>query len=287
MSEALSFLSFKATTKALLIQLAICFIITQFLGLFLAYKMLPQEELRVTIASENPNAVENAFVLVAYILVFTAFLLFVIFFLKGLFGIIIRLMEFLALFASGTIVFSVLLDSAIIGLILAIGFIVLREIFRKKIIVKNIAAIIAISGVGTIIGLSLGILPTIIFLILLSVYDLIAVFKTKHMIVLAKQITKRNAAFTIAMPTKEHVFELGTGDFVLPLVFVVSVFSFSNAAIPLRLIACCIIALSSLIGLILTAYICSKNVGIVLPALPPQGSLMLFTFGILNLLSVV
>jgi len=206
---------------------------------------------------------------------------------KGLFGIFLRIMEFLALFGSSTVVFSVLLENSLIGLILAFLLVLLREIFREKILIKNVAAIVAVAGVGALIGLSLGILPTITFLVLLSIYDLIAVFKTKHMVILAKNITQRNIAFTIAMPTPKHVFELGTGDFVLPLVFVTSVLAFSNAVMPVRILGCALIALSSLLGLVITAYICSKNIGIVLPALPPQGSLMLFTFGVLNIFGII
>ena len=44
------------------------------------------------------------------------------------------------------------------------------------------------AGVASIFGVSLDILPVIILLILLAVYDAISVYKTKHMITLAEGV---------------------------------------------------------------------------------------------------
>ena len=117
-------------------------------------------------------------------------------------------------------------------------------------------------------------------LVLLSVYDYVAVFKTKHMVTLAKSVTKKNLSFTYALPTKEHQFELGTGDLVMPLVFATSVLASTKPLYPFPqyLVPPTLILLASLTGLILTISYLSKRIGKALPALPPQTALMIAAF---------
>ena len=57
---------------------------------------------------------------------------------------------------------------------------------------KNTAAILVTAGVGTIFGVSMGILPLLMFLILLAVYDFLSVFVTKHMGEMAEFIVKKD-----------------------------------------------------------------------------------------------
>ena len=116
-------------------------------------------------------------------------------------------------------------------------------------------------------GNSFGVLPVMVFILLLSAYDFFSVFISKHMIYLAKAITQKPTAFTAAIPckTKEftHTFQLGGGDLVIPLVFAVSVMNahgFFSAVLSLA---------GSLIALILLFMFIMRKTGIALPALPP------------------
>jgi len=109
---------------------------------------------------------------------------------------------------------------------------------RPSIFSNNITIIFSISGVGALLGASLGVLPAMIFVLLVSIYDFISVFITKHMVFMAKAIVKQPTIFTVSVPSvfglkkvkskvraklvRARVFNLGTGDIVLPLIFIVS-----------------------------------------------------------------
>jgi presenilin-like A22 family membrane protease len=98
---------------------------------------------------------------------------------------------------------------------------------------------------------------------------------------MGKEMTKNNLAFTVAMPTKEHTFEMGTGDLVIPLTFAVSVMAFGfDATGVISLIPSAMVLFGSLIGLLWTIDYSSRNIGTALPALPPQTLCMLIMFGI-------
>ena len=114
-------------------------------------------------------------------------------------------------------------EIGLLALILPLAIVIARFVFRKNIWLRNLASILAAAGAGPLIGYNFGIIPVALFLVILAGYDIIAVFYTKHMVTLAKSITKKNLAFTFALPTTDHQFELGTGDMVIPLVFAVSV----------------------------------------------------------------
>ena len=266
---------------SLLSQLIVLFLITQFLGLAVGIQLIPQEEVRARMVTENPEDPINTIALMAYILIATGFMLVLIWFLKGFFlKLFFKVLESLAVLGTSFIVFGSFLTDLATVLILSFGLVFLRAIFPKHLILRNIASIIAVAGVGALIGVSFGVWPIIIFMVLLAFYDLIAVFKTKHMVVLAKSITKQNLSFTFALPTKEHTFELGTGDMVVPLTFAVSVLHATNPALPLfsRLIPSLLILFASLIGLLWTLNYGAKQVGRALPALPPQTIIMLLVF---------
>ena len=250
--------------KALFLQLAAVFIATQLIGLTVA-GVLIQENIKATIVTENPEDIVNAIALIAYILVFTAFLLVFIRFFKG--RALFKLLEALAIFSTSFIVFAVFVPD--VAFMLAVLLVALRNSAADNILARNFSAIIAIAGAGAVIGVSIGVIPALVFIALLSLYDIIAVFKTKHMVTMAKSITKRNLAFTVAFPTKEHRFELGTGDLVIPLVFAVAVLNATKEyALPALILG------GSLIGLLLTVNYSAKHVGKALPALPLQTVLM-------------
>ena len=128
--------------------------------------------------------------------------------------------------------------------------------------VVNAVLVVSLSGVGGLIGASLGIKPSLILLILLAVYDIIAVFGTKHMVTLAKE-SKDRLPLMFSVPLGKSNLNLGTGDMAIPLIFAVSVLrdhALANAAAT---------AFGGLIGLtILFAYIIHRGRA-TLPALPP------------------
>ncbi|MDO8647247.1 MAG: presenilin family intramembrane aspartyl protease [Candidatus Diapherotrites archaeon] len=261
----------------LIAELVIVFLIVQSLGLYVASSLVAQD-VHATIVSDNPDDIANTAGLLLYILSFTVILLLVIKFFKAKTSyLVLKAFETLAIFGSSVIVFSIFFGDAF-GLALALLLVALRIGVSKNIWIRNIASMIAVVGAGSLIGVSLGIIPIILFIVALIIYDYIAVFKTKHMVSIAKAVVDKNLAFTIALPTKEHKFELGTGDLVIPLVFASA--SVQNSG----MIAGIFVLAGSLAGLLLTIDYSSKHVGKALPAIPLQGIFMIAAFGVAKVL---
>jgi len=260
--------------KSLIAQLAILFLITQILGIIVALDFV-KTDTKATIVSEDTENVSNAFALIAYILVFTLILILAIKYFKG-FGLV-KVMEILAVFGTSWIVFDVFIPQ--ISLMLALLVVGSRIFIKESIFLKNIASVIAVAGAGALLGVSLGVTPVLVFIIALAVYDLIAVFKTKHMVFLAKHLSDENLSFTVSMPTKEHLFQMGTGDLIIPLVFSVSVLNsvFDGTNLEYAIILPILLLLGSLVGLLGTLYYTGKQKR-ALPALPMQVVLMLIIY---------
>ncbi|MFH0929485.1 MAG: presenilin family intramembrane aspartyl protease [Candidatus Aenigmatarchaeota archaeon] len=260
----------------MVVSIIAMFLVTQLLGLYIGVQYLGLIEYgELPPVFENPESFGNPFMLFMYMMVSTAGILLLIKFWKPS----IRALEAFVVFFSSWLAFDFLLPISLgyvsLGLLLAIVLTVWK-VFRPTILNQNIAAIISGAGVGAILGSSFGIAPSILFLVLLCTYDFIAVFVTKHMVLMAKELTKRPMAFTIASPYKFkkptyvgikgkkkmfHVFQLGVGDMVIPLMFSVSLLRYFPVTSSLITIAGSTIALLSLI-------LFMKKKPIPLPAMP-------------------
>ncbi len=274
--------------KNLLLQVLAIFLVTQVIGLYVGTELISIELERQGIVNDNPDDPVNSVGLFVYILAFTAVLLIILKFYKG--DLLFKVLESILVFLTSLIVFGFVFpeEFGLIALILPVILVVSRWIFRKNLLLRNTASVLAAAGAGPLIGYNLGIIPVALFLVILAGYDIIAVFYTKHMVSLAKGITKKNLAFTFALPTKEHQFELGTGDMVIPLVFAVSILveTTKNFSLDFALISPAMVLWGSLVGLLLTIHYSSKNVGKALPALPLQTVIMFVMLGLCVLLGV-
>jgi presenilin-like A22 family membrane protease len=261
--------------KTLLLQLAIIFLASQVLGLFVADALIV-ENVSVTLASDDINDVNNSLFLFGEIILVTIIFLAILKFTKG--DLLLQILEALAIFGSSLIVFLAILPD--LALLFALLLLTMKKLIPESLLMKNIVSTIAVAGVGALIGVSLGIYPVLIFLILLAVYDLVAVFFTKHMITLAKPIVKKNLAFTVAMPTSKHTYQLGTGDLVIPLAFAVSLLKnakLSGIGFPAYIWPIGVVLFASVLGLILTLEIAERKQR-ALPALPLQVLFMVITW---------
>jgi presenilin-like A22 family membrane protease len=101
------------------------------------------------------------------------------------------------------------------------------------------------AGVTAIIGISFGILPALVFLIALAIYDAVAVYRTKHMIALADAVTGLRLPILLVVPkslpysfraqpglqeeldegTERAAMFMGLGDIIIPGILVVSAFA--------------------------------------------------------------
>jgi presenilin-like A22 family membrane protease len=102
-------------------------------------------------------------------------------------------------------------------------------------------------GAAAIFGISLGIVPVLLLMVILAVYDAIAVYKTKHMVSLAESIVDMRVPILFVLPRKrnfsllskplpglrgrgaephnakmEEAFFMGLGDAIIPTLLVVS-----------------------------------------------------------------
>jgi len=152
---------------------------------------------------------------------------------------------FFEFFFSGAIIFGAqgpfgLFLSQLYAFLAAIVLVIFRFIY-PRIWTQNIIIIIGISGVAASLGVNMNPIFVIIILVLLSLYDIIAVYKTRHMVNLFKGMAEKGAVLALIIPKSillwkdkftiiknknrnEFIF-LGTGDIALPLFFAASAFS--------------------------------------------------------------
>lgn len=281
----------KKNTMKLLTQILLLFIIAQVIGLFTANIILKDltinpyvQEFVITQDTEDPL---NALYFFGYVLFGAVLIMAIIHFYKG--DLLFRILEFFMISTSSSIVFYAIAryfhgyeESMTIGIIAGLAFAAVKIIFPT---LKNLAAVLATAGVGVIFGISLGIIPVILLLVLLSFYDVVAVFKTKHMVKMAEVLIKHDLAFTVSATLKKgeprfsekgdrNRIDLGTGDMVAPIMLEVSALSISP-------IAALFVGIGASVALILLMYFAMRK-KIVLPALPPivLGMVIAFVLGL-------
>jgi len=147
-------------------------------------------------------------------------------------------------FFSAAIIFGAqgpfgLLFSKLYAFLAAVLLVVFR-FMHPRIWTQNIIIIIGIAGVAASLGASIDPIFALFILILLSIYDIIAIYKTRHMVKLFKDMASRGAVLALIIPKSfslwknkfniiktdnrnEFIF-LGTGDIALPLFFATSAF---------------------------------------------------------------
>jgi presenilin-like A22 family membrane protease len=107
-----------------------------------------------------------------------------------------------------------------IAFIIATGFVLLRT-FRRSILSHNIVELFIYAGIPVIFATALNMLSASILLIFISIYDAIAVWKTKHMIKLAKFTTESKVFAGLLIPYDKgrKAAILGGGDIGFPMLF--------------------------------------------------------------------
>src|SRR5213080_644563 len=137
--------------------------------------------------------------------------------------------------------------STLLSFGLAAGLVFLLLKFPEWYVVDTIGFVTA-AGVTAILGISFGILPAVLLLIALAIYDAWAVYRTKHMITLADELTSQRLPILLVIPKKagysfreqkslkgqiaageerEAMF-IGLGDLIIPGILSVSAFTFLN-----------------------------------------------------------
>ena len=127
----------------------------------------------------------------------------------------------------------------IIGAVVGIGGVLLLKFYPEWFVIDAVGLITS-AGCAAIFGISLSPLPVVVLLILLVVYDYVAVHKTKHMLTLADGVMQQKMPIMFIVPKKlkysyareglviqdkkeeRGAYMLGLGDVIFPGVLVVS-----------------------------------------------------------------
>jgi presenilin-like A22 family membrane protease len=208
-----------------------------------------------------PDNPANPLIFIGMLLVFTLFILLLIKYWKRILPVII----YLSLFATFVYIFWALSATAfgdtdparLIALLLSLGATVLLYKYPEWYIIDTLGILIC-AGVASIFGISVGIWPALILLVLLAVYDAISVYRTKHMITLAEGVLSEKAPILFVIPKRRDysfikegitigggeggdvkqgdvkqgekkergAFIIGMGDYIMPTILVVSAYVF-------------------------------------------------------------
>jgi len=128
--------------------------------------------------------------------------------------------------------------SETLALVLAVLFAVFK-IFRPNLIISNLSELFVYGGLAAIFVPILNILYSFILLLLLSIYDMYAVWKSKHMVKMAKFQTASGIFAGLLIPYalpkkgkgKIKTAVLGGGDIGFPLIFAGTVMK-TNGMVP-------------------------------------------------------
>jgi presenilin-like A22 family membrane protease len=233
-----------ASIRSVLVM-ALVFVLAQ-LGAILMIHSVLGEEYR---AFENPN---DPLIPIIYILVMVVFTFVILYIIKKRKENVVRIV-FL-----GAVAFTIfyvilvtmsLVDTGIIALVVSIAataFITYLLLKKPEWYVIDASGVLVAIGVIGIFGISLEILPVMILLIVLAVYDAISVYGTKHMVALADGVTqmklpillvipkKKSYSYLTQKPLKQQLEEggereamfMGLGDIIIPGVLMASAFNY-------------------------------------------------------------
>lgn len=150
------------------------------------------------------------------------------------------------------LVIAASLTTSIAGLIVPIaitGGLTYLLVEKPEWYVVDASGVLMAIGVIGIFGISLNILPAIIMLVALAIYDAVSVYGTRHMVALADGVTQMRLPILLVIPKKrgysyltqgslvkeleegeerEAMF-MGLGDMIIPGVLIASAYSFGAA----------------------------------------------------------
>jgi presenilin-like A22 family membrane protease len=276
----------KAAVKPLLGE-AVFFILIFVLGIFAALKMkilLIQEE--IELPSLGPVDFLAFFIFATLIILFIVYLPKV----KRIKGFIYKFLFIFSAIYGGLMVLSLLFRDVI-----AIAAIVLMFFWwfkHNSILSHNLLITLAMAGIGAVFGLSFKPEAVILLLLILSFYDFIAVYKTKHMVRMASSMIEAGAIMGLIIPQKisglkvktkeikpgENFIILGGGDIIFPLILAVSV-------LPYGLLSTAIVSLFAFLGIVLSFSIFAlQKERKPIPALPPIALMSILGYLITTLL---
>ncbi|MBP1929568.1 presenilin-like A22 family membrane protease [Methanolinea mesophila] len=192
---------------------------------------------------ENPESLVNPLIFIAILLVFTGLLLLLIRYKAEK---VIQAIILISIFFTFVYIFSgitfVLMGDTLTGSVLAlaasIAATVVLYLYPEWYVLDTLGLLIA-AGAASIFGISLDVIPVVLLLAALAVYDAISVYRTKHMLTLAEGVVNLKSPILFIVPKKKDysyrrdgldttgegersAFLIGMGDLIMPSILVVS-----------------------------------------------------------------
>jgi presenilin-like A22 family membrane protease len=181
------------------IILLLTFLITQFIGLSVVYNYIDFEnnEFKELPIGERPEFEQETSYLpvIVAIIIGTIFMLVLI---KFKLIWVWKIWFLMALIISLWISFSAFISS-MVAIVLAVIFGVWR-IFKNNVYVQNLTELFVYGGLAAIFVPIFSVFSVSVLLIVISIYDMYAVWKSKHMITLAKAQTKAGVFAGLMIP---------------------------------------------------------------------------------------
>lgn len=199
--------------------------------------------------------------------------------MKGIFFISIG---FVIWFVMGALISMFIYDIAVVfGLAVAIAAVCIVALWKyPEWYVIDIVGLPMAVGIIALLGLTFSVIPMLILLTALAVYDFISVYKTKHMLTLAEGVSEMGLPLLIVVPKKlpysyrdqklnlkdkggekkeREAFLIGLGDVIIPGVLASSAFWFisvsdaftSNPVSPFDIPGNLLVALGTIIGAVM------------------------------------
>jgi presenilin-like A22 family membrane protease len=189
-------------------------------------------------AFEDPQSILNPIWYMGLILAFTLFMLFIIKLdLRWIIHLIILVVVAFTLYLVFFVILSMIappITSFIGSLMLTTALTLLLYKYPEWYII-DLTGIVIGAGAAALFGISLAIIPTLLLLIVLAIYDALAVYQTKHMIRLAEGMLDLRTPILFIIPKKwgysfleqttngeKNAYFMGLGDVVVPTILVVS-----------------------------------------------------------------
>lgn len=200
-----------------LLQILAMFMVVQFFGLLLATQVFTGVTFEQIQGAQTVSSTFNALFFIAYIVIISVIMLIIFKVYKGdkLFLLLDAAVVLVASFMVFIVSISALQGNAFSGLFgTTPNYVVVTAIVLAALLVvakykmprlRNITAMIASVGVGLVIGVSFSFLAAMIFMVILAIYDFIAVFITKHMVALGNVAMEKNLSFLITVNEVEAV----------------------------------------------------------------------------------
>ncbi len=262
--------------KKIILFESLWFFLTQILGIFAAYTISIQGNLR---REKNIGTLPLEFSLLKFLITFSVVVILFLLVLKFKKGrnIFFKLIFIIVVFLGGGIFFGIWFPSYISFPLIV--FLIFVWFWASPIWFHNLLLILGVAGIGTIVGVSLYPLLVIYLFFFVAIYDFIAVYKLKTTQKIAESMVNSQALLGIIVPEsfadfqkkitevkignkEENFLILGGGDIIFPLIL-------SSSAIFGGIEKSLIIVLFSLFGLIFSYWLFLKLGKKPMPALLP------------------